>query len=133
MFLLDTAAISELDKPKPDPKVIAWFSSVDWNDLFLSIITPAEMWRGIAKLPLGRRRRELEASFNLLPMRFYGRILPIDFVIAVEYGEIQARRGPLPVLDSLIAATATVNHLTVITRNTADFARTGALILDPWT
>jgi predicted nucleic acid-binding protein len=56
----------------------------------------------------------------------------VTLTIAVKYGEIQARVGPLPALDTLIGATALVNRLQVITRNTDDIARTGALIHDPW-
>ena len=77
MFLLDMAAVSELDQPHPNPGVIAWFSSVEWNDLYLSVITIAEIWQGIARLPSGRKRRSLEASFQLIRERFPGRILPI--------------------------------------------------------
>jgi len=133
MFLLDTAAVSELDRPRTNPGLIFWFSSVEWNDLYLSVITVAEIWQGIARLPSGRKRRFLEASFDLIRERFPGRILPIDFAIAVQYGDIQAKAGPLPALDTLIGATAIVNRLTVITRNTPDISRTGARIHDPWT
>ncbi|MGA2750741.1 MAG: type II toxin-antitoxin system VapC family toxin [Verrucomicrobiota bacterium] len=132
MFLLDTAAVSELDRPKPNPGVVAWFSSADWIDLYLSVISVAEIWQGIARLPAGRKRRSLEASFDLIPDRFPGRVLAVDYETAVKYGELQAKAGPLPVLDTLIGATALVHRLTVITRNTADMARTGALIHDPW-
>lgn len=133
MFLLDTAAVSELDQANPNLGLMSWFSSVEWNDLYLSVITVSEIWLGIARLPSGRKRRSLEASFDLIRERFPGRILPIDFGIAVEYGDIQAKVGPLPVLDTLIGATAIVNHLTVVTRNTPDISRTGARIHDPWT
>lgn len=132
MFLLDTMAVSELDRPRPNPGVIAWFSSVDWGDLYLSVITVGEIWQGIARLPAGKKRRSLEASFDLIQQRFPERILPVDFAVAMKYGELQAQAGPLPTLDTLIGATAIVNRLTVITRNTADLARTGALIHDPW-
>jgi len=132
MFLLDTMAVSELDRPRPNPGVIAWFSNADWSDLYLSVITIGEIWQGIAQLPAGRKRRALEASFDLIQDRFPDRILPVDFAIAMKYGQLQAEAGPLPTLDTLIGATAIVNRLTVITRNTADIARTGALIHDPW-
>jgi len=125
-------AVSELDQPRPNPGVVEWFSNVDWNDLFLSVISVAEIWQGIALLPAGKKRRSLEASFALIPDRFPGRILNVNFAVGVKYGELQARAGPLPVLDTLIGATALVNRLTVITRNIADIARTGALIHDPW-
>jgi predicted nucleic acid-binding protein len=133
MFLLDTVAISELDLPQPNPGLIAWFSSVQWTDLYLSVITIAEIWQGIARLPSSRKRRSLEASFDLIQARFAGRILPIDFSIAVQYGHIQVAAGPLPILDAFIGATALVKRLTVITRNTPDVSRTGAAIHDPWT
>jgi toxin FitB len=133
MFLLDTAALSELDHPMPNTGLTTWLSNVDWNDLHLSVITVAEIWNGIMRLPVSRKRRALEASFDLIPERFLGRILQVDFAIATKYGEIQAIAGPLPILDTFIAATAVVNRLTVVTRNTADIGRTGALIHDPWT
>jgi toxin FitB len=132
MFLLDTMAVSELDRPRPNPGVVAWFSNVDWNDLFLSVICVAEIWQGIVLLPAGKKRRMLEASFALIPDRFQGRILSVDFAVGRKYGELPAKAGPLPVLDTLIGATALVNRLTVITRNTTDISRTGALIHDPW-
>jgi toxin FitB len=132
MFLLDTMTVSELDRPRPNPGVIAWFSNADWSDLHLSVITVGEIWQGIAQLPAGKKRRSLQASFGLIQDRFPDRVLAVDFAIAMKYGELQAEAGPLPVLDTLIGATAIVNRLTVITRNTADIARTGALIHDPW-
>jgi predicted nucleic acid-binding protein len=132
MFLLDTMAVSELDRPRPNPGVVDWFSNADWSDLFLSVITLGEIWQGIVQLPAGKKRRALEASFDLIPDRFPDRILPVDSAIAMKYGQLQAEFGPLPTLDTLIGATAIVNRLTVITRNTADIARTGAVIHDPW-
>jgi toxin FitB len=133
MFLLDTNAISELDKPTPNAGLGDWLDKVDWNDLFVSVITIAELWEGISRLQHGRKRRSYEASFELLPDRFAGRILPVDFAVAIRFGETQAERGPLPALDALIAATAITHRLTLVTRNTKDMARTGAEILDPWT
>ena len=133
MFLLDTVTLSELDRPKPNPGVVAWFGSVEWMNLHLSVVTVSELWYGISRLRSGTKRRALEASFDLLPERFLDRIVPVDFHIAIRYGEIQAESGPLPVLDTLIGATALVKHLTVVTRNTPDIRRTGAAIFDPWT
>ena len=133
MFLLDTDALSELERLSPDPGLLAWLETVDWLDLHLSVITVGELWKGIAQLPHGRKRRALEVMFDLIPDRFYGRILPVDYAIAVEFGEIQAKTGPLPSLDTLIAATAITNRLTLVTHNSHDMARTGAPILHPWT
>ncbi|MBI2929968.1 MAG: type II toxin-antitoxin system VapC family toxin [Verrucomicrobia bacterium] len=132
MFLLDTDALSELEKPRPNPGVVTWFETVDWLDLYLSVITIGELWKGIAELPHGRKRRALEAMFDLLPDRFFNRIIPVDYSIAVKFGEIQAKAGPLPSLDTLIAATALTKRLTIVTHNISDMVRTGAHILDPW-
>jgi hypothetical protein len=133
MFLLDTDAVSELEKPAPDPGFIAWLETTDWLDLYLSVITIGEIWSGICDLPNGRKRRGLEAMFDLIPDRFYERIVPVDYAIAVKFGEIQSQFGPLPSLDTLIAATAITRRLTLVTRNVRDMTRTGAPVLDPWT
>ena len=133
MFLLDTDALSELEKPVPDPGLLAWLETVDWLDLHLSVITIGEVWAGIVALPQGRKRRALEGMFDLIPDRFHNRIIPVDYAIAVRFGEIQAAAGPLPSLDTLIAATAITRRLTLVTHNTKDMARTGAALLDPWT
>ena len=72
-------------------------------------------------------------DFHLIPHRFYNRIIPVDYATAVKFGEIQAHTGPLPSLDTLIAATAITRRLTLVTHNLKDMSRTGANILDPWT
>ena len=133
MFLLDTDAMSEIDKVHPDAGFASWMASADWRDLHLSAITVAEMWEGIVSLPDSRKRRTLEAIFALLPDRFQSRIISVDYAIAKTYAELQVERGPLPILDCLIAATALTRRLTIVTRNTRDMLRTGALCLDPWT
>jgi len=133
MFLLDTDALSELEKRTANAGFLAWVQTVDWLELHLSVITIGELWKGIAQLAQSRRRRALEAMFALIPDRFYNRIIPVDYAIAVKFGEIQARTAPLPSLDTLIAATAVTRRLTLVTHNSRDMARTGATILDPWT
>ena len=70
--------------------------------------------------------------FELIPDRFEGRICEIDLAIAIKFGEIQAKAGPLPTIDTLIAATTITRRLTLVTHNTKDMLRTGARILDPW-
>ena len=133
MFLLDTDAISELEKPQINPGFLSWLESVDWLDAHLSVISLGELWQGIVELPHGRRRRALEGMFELIPDRFHNRVIPVDSNIAIKFGEIQAELGPLPSLDTLIAATAITRHFTLITHNVKDMSRTGATILDPWT
>ena len=108
MFLLDTDALSEFEKPSPNPGLLAWLENVDWLDLHLSVITIGELWKGIAELPLGRKRRALEAMFDLIPDRFHGRIIPVDYSIAVKFGQIQAQAGPLPRLTGNLFPCASV-------------------------
>src|SRR5688572_10938784 len=132
MFLLDTDAVSELEKPTPNPGVQAWFETVDWLDLHLSIISVAELWTGIARLPHGLKRRRLETMFDLIPDRFHGRIISVDYSVAIKFGELQASLE-LPTLDTFIAATALVKRLTLVTRNTRHMTPTGVNLLTPWT
>lgn len=135
MYLLDTNVISELRKAaKADPRVTAWATSVPAADLYLSVLSVLELEVGM--LLLARRDAAqgamLRAWFEqrVLPA-FAGRILPIDLAIA-------RRRAPLHVpdrcsdRDALIAATALVHGLTVVTRNISDFQSTGVRILNPW-
>lgn len=136
-YLLDTCVLSELRKPAPDPNVVAWINDVDESHLLLSVITFGEIQKGIAKLDESKRKRSLQLWLEQsLPQRFAGRILPIDGEVALEWGELQGgleRSGnPVPVIDSLIAATAICHNLTLVTRNTADFNRMPVKLLNPW-
>jgi toxin FitB len=135
-YLLDTCALSEFTKPKPSASVDAWFSQVPDGADFVSVLTFGELSNGIARLPTSRRRMSLEKWFGGLRERFGGRILPVDEPVALEWGRITARSelagNPIPSIDALIAATAIVHGLAVVTRNSSDIARTGAPVIDPW-
>jgi len=136
-FLLDTCVISELVRPRPDEKVVRWVDSVDERKLFLSALTLGELEKGIAKLTDSPRKTELRGWLEHdLAERFSGRILPIDTEVAVVWGKTQGeaeRAGmKLPVIDSLLAATAKVHRLTLATRNVADFDRCDATVFNPW-
>lgn len=136
-FLLDTCVISELVKPRPDRKVVGWVDSVDERKLFLSVLTLGELEKGISKLPESSRKSDLrEWLEHDLIDRFAERILPVDAAVAVAWGKIQGeaeRAGAkLPVIDSLLAATAEIHSLTIATRNVADFVRCGATVFNPW-
>ena len=137
-FLLDTNIVSELVRPRPDPRVAQWLDSTDEELLFLSVLTLGEIRKGITTLTHPARKTRLEAwlSGNLLA-RFEGRILPIDHAIADRWGQITgslaAQGSPLAVIDGLLAATALHHNLTLVTRNTRDVARTRVEVFDPWT
>jgi predicted nucleic acid-binding protein len=136
-FLLDTNVVSELTKKHPDARVRAWIESTDEHLLHLSVLTLGELRKGIDLLPDQRRRETLESWLSRdLTLRFAGRILPIDQVVAERWGQISAgdaaRKSPLPVIDALLAATALCHELTLATRNIRDIARSGALVFDPW-
>lgn len=137
-FLLDTNVVSEWTKPRPNPGIVRWFAQVDENEVFLSVVTFAELRHGIERLPAGDRRRRLDEWVrNDLPLRFEERIFGVDGAIADEWGRVVARREsrgrPLSAMDALIAATAQVHGLTVVTRNTADFQGSVKSVLNPWT
>ncbi len=137
-FLLDTNVISELLKPKPEPKVTTWIDATDEDLLFLSVVTLGEIRKGIVLLPRSARRISLEAWLGKdLQLRFSDRILNIDQEVAHRWGQISglasARGVNLPVIDGLLAATAIQNNLTLVTRNTRDVAATGVTLFNPWT
>ena len=136
-YLLDTCVLSELRKPTADPNVVAWINAVDEFHLFLSVITFGEIQKGIAKLDESKRKRSLQLWLEQsLPERFAGRILEIDGEVALEWGELQGglarSENPVPVIDSMIAATAICYNLTLVTRNIADFNRMPVKLLNPW-
>ena len=136
-WLLDTCVVSELVRPRPKASVVSWVSERDEGELFLSVLTIGELEKGIARLPSSAKRTALEQWVRRdLSDRFRDRLLAIDAGVAVRWGAMsgasEARGQPLPVIDSLIAATSVQHDLTVVTRNTADFERCGARCFDPW-
>jgi predicted nucleic acid-binding protein len=136
-YLLDTCVVSELVKARPDAKVVHWIDSVEEGKLFLSVLTLGELEKGIAKLHDVSWKAVLrEWLEHDLAERFAGRVLPIDATVAVAWGKMQGNAerngGKLPVIDSLLAATAELNGLTLATRNVVDFERCGARVLNPW-
>jgi len=136
-FLLDTSCISELVRPRPDQRVMKWIDATNESSLYLSVLTLGEIRKGLATLPQGTRRTRLETWLEVdLKGRFHGRILPVDSGVADRWGLLTAeakRKGnPLPVIDGLLAATATHHNLTVVSRNVGDFARARVPVLNPW-
>jgi len=136
-FLLDTCVISELVKKKPAQSVVTWLDGIDESNLFLSVLTFGELQKGISKLAGGERKDELQAWVeNDLVARFEGRILDLALETALDWGRMQGvaeqSGAKLPVMDSLIAATAANHSLVVVTRNTQDIARCNVKVFNPW-
>jgi toxin FitB len=138
MYLLDTNVVSELRKVrsgKADRHVSEWANSVDASDLYLSAITIQELEIGV--LLVERRGFSQGAMLrawlnNYVLPAFDNRILAVDTAVAQRSAHLHVP-DPRPVRNGLIAATALVHGMTVVTRNTADFATTGVLLLNPWT
>lgn len=136
-LLLDTNVLSEVRRPAPSPKVLAWLDTIDEDRAFISVASIAELRRGIALLDDGRRRTALAAWLaHDLPARFAGRILPIDHAVAERWGDLMAqsrRTGvALSVMDGFFAASALVSNLTLVTRNVKDFTALGVPLHNPW-
>ena len=133
MYLLDTVVISELRKADRNPGVVRWISGRKDSELFLSTLTIGEIQRGIwlQKMKDGQFATRLSAWLDSI-LHFYGeRILPISTTIALEWGNISAQTGNNGA-DNLIAATAKIHGLTVITRNTKHYSSTGVTFHNPW-
>lgn len=137
MFLLDTNVISELRKVrsgKADDHVAKWAEGVDTTELFVSVVTIQELEIGVLLLerrdPLQGKVLRAWMGDHVLPA-FEGRILPVDTAVALSSAKLHVP-DPRPIRDTLIAATALVHGMTVVTRNVADFTHSGVSILDPW-
>jgi len=137
MFLLDTNVVSELRKAprgRADPGVVAWAQSVPSSSLYLSVISLLELEQGVLQL---QRRDPAQGAIlrrwlaeQVLPA-FQGRVLAVDVPVVLRCAALHVpdRRAER---DSLIAATALVHGLTVVTRNVADFEDSGVVLLNPW-
>lgn len=136
MYLLDTNAISEPKRVRPDPAVLNWLGDQLPTDLHLSVISVGELRRGIIRLEPGRRRDDLDYWLAQLILRFDDRILPVDMDVTERWAslaEVQRAVGrTADMTDELIAATAHVHGLTIVTRNVRHFGHTGCRVLSPW-
>lgn len=136
-FLLDTCVISEVVKKKPNLQVIEWLQDQDENDLYLSVITFAEIEKGIAKAADEKRKCYLTQWLETeLKPRFKDRVINIDYVVASQWALTQSKAElvgkPMPTMDSLIAASAFAYHCTLVTRNIADMQQSFVTLLNPW-
>lgn len=136
-YLLDTCLISELVKKVPNSAVVGWLDTQDEQSFFLSVLTIGELQKGISKLSDGTRKDELQAWVEHdLTLRFMGRIIDIDLETVLIWGrlqgEVEQKGVTLPVMDSLIAATAKAHGLVVVTRNVKDLERCQVRVCNPW-
>lgn len=137
MIILDTNIISELTRQAPEPRVVSWLDSLPAGEVGTTAVTAAELLYGVARMPAGRRKRELAAAVRgLLGDELRDRILPFDEHCASRYADIACGREtlgrPIGVADAQIAAICRTAEATLATRNTADFSGTGIELINPW-
>lgn len=137
MFLLDTNVLSEMMRVTPAPAVAAWVAAHPAEQLFTATPCQAEILAGIAVLPEGRRRIELETVARaMFAEDFADRLLPFESEAATGYAALFAARQragrPPATIDLMIAAIARVWGASVVTRNVADFSGCGVAVIDPW-
>ncbi|MGE8069189.1 type II toxin-antitoxin system VapC family toxin [Pseudomonas sp. NPDC089569] len=134
MFLLDTNVISELRKPHADTNVVTWAKSVIAPRLFISVITLKELETGVLRMerrdPAQGKILRTWLKHHVMPA-FDARILPIDAAVALRCASLHVPDRTNEA-DSLIAATALVHGLTVVTRNVDDFQSSGVPLINPW-
>jgi toxin FitB len=134
-YLLDTNIISELVKQTPTQSVLKWVDTVDNEELYISVITLGEIRKGIAGIQNPERHEKISHWLEIeLPAYFEDRILNIDPKIADRWGRLQSQNKgyTLPAIDGLIAATAHVHNLKLVTRNTKNFIYASIEMINPW-
>ena len=134
-YLIDTKIISEIRKGRRcDVNVARWYEAIEDASLYLSVMVIGEIRKGIEKLrpKNATQANMIEDWLEEVAKAFGDRILPIDGTVANEWGRLTAIR-PLPVIDGLLAATAKVHGMTLVTRNIADIADLGVHVINPFT
>lgn len=133
-YLLDTNVISELVRAKPNATVLNWFATLPNEALYISVLTIGEIRFGIEKIANSKRKEKLRIWLEHdLTCFFANRILPIDQLVTDKWGKLRFQmQRPIPAIDSLLAATAIVNDLSFVTRNTRGFQFPGLEIINPW-
>lgn len=137
MIVLDTNVLSETLRPRPSPKVLEWLRSLPRTVLFTTSITEADIHFGLELLPVGKRRKALQAAVALVfEADLFGRVLPFDSSAAREYAVLAAKRRragqPMSQADAQIAAIVRSRGAALATRNVVDFAGCAFEMIDPW-
>lgn len=137
IYLLDTNAVSEPQKARPDSGYMAWLQAQEAQSLGISVLTLGELRHGLSALPIGGKRSQLETWFIEALTAFGDRVLPVDVPVVMAWADLalaHKRSGrAVSAVDELIAATALAHNLTVVTRNVRDFAASGCKLHTPWT
>ncbi|HOP88915.1 MAG TPA: type II toxin-antitoxin system VapC family toxin [Ottowia sp.] len=133
MYLLDTNVVSELRRPRPHGAVLAWLQAVDDAQLFISAVTLGEIQAGIelTREQDTDKASEIEAWLDQVAAAY--NVLPLDAAAFREWARLMHRRSDTLYEDAMIAATARVHGLTVVSRNVADFKALGMEAIDPFT
>ena len=137
MIVLDTNILSEMLRPVPEPRVMAWMAARPAPQLFTTSVTEADIRYGVARLENGHRKAALVSAIaGIFDEDMAGRVLPFDSEAATAYAEIVAERErlgrPISQFDAQIAAIARIHGADVATRNTRDFTECGVGLIDPW-
>ena len=133
-MLLDSNVLSELVRPRPSPNVVKYLASIPIARQFVSVLSIGEIRFGVEKLKTGQRHQELARwlASDVLAIKAE-RILPVSLEVAERWGKLKADAGrTLPVIDSLLAATALHHDFDLVTRNTKDFVGLGLRLVDPF-
>ena len=136
-FLVDTCVLSEWKRKTPNERVLEWLSSLNAEDVWISILTVGELRKGILRLPKSRRRSSFVVWLDELIEAYRPRILPVAFDEIERWAELtaasEARGCPVSVVDGLLAATASANQLVFATRNIQDVVSMRVPLFNPWT
>jgi predicted nucleic acid-binding protein len=135
--VLDTNVVSELMRKAPEPRVVSWVDRFSASDVMVTAVTAAELMYGAARMPDGRRKRQLQIKVEgLLTEDFQDQILPFDAPAATHYAEIVASRErvgrPISMADAQISAICRNWSAGLATRNVDDFVDTGVDAMNPW-
>jgi predicted nucleic acid-binding protein len=136
-WLLDTNVVSDAVRDRPTPRVLQWVAQTVREDTAISVVTLAELWDGATSASDENKRNQLTAWIEgEVARRFQDRTLPVTAMILLDWlrlsRQLSARRITRDAADLLIASTARVHNLTLVTRNVRDFAGTGVVVYDPW-
>lgn len=136
MIVLDTNVVSEAMKPAPDPCVMWWLPSVPAASVRLTVVTVAELLKGVFQLPEGRRRDSVQERVDLALAAYNGKLLDMDARTAPYFADIVAKRDregrPIGVMDAWIAAVCRRHDAPLVSRNVQDFEGTGIAVINPW-